>query len=224
MSKELVSISNSKKPDPLFDNPMVQQIRDEMTPEEREKYDKIGKEMYEQINFETGTIEGEIDDVLAQLKGMLQSGIHPSDLTYEEKIFSNTTWEKNGFVNLAILKTIYVVSIFKLKKNKKIFLFIKMVYYLSSGRNYGLSDMSLANLKQAKVGPVSALVFLVGVPLAVLLLSIVVGMSTKLGCMCDEQKDGTRVVNKVKVMGWSVLLAAIAGGVAYAVVKNKEDA
>lgn len=111
MSKQLVSISKSKqkvekttKKDPLFDNPMIQQIRDEMSPEEREKYDKIGKDLYEQINFETGTIEGEVDDVLAQLKDMLHSGIHPSDLTYEEKNFLEHYMGKEWFHEFGYLE------------------------------------------------------------------------------------------------------------------------
>ena len=109
MSKQLVSISQTKNaktktPDPLFDNPMVQQIRDEMSPEDREKYDKIGKELYEQINFETGEIEGQIDDVLTQLKDMLRSGIHPSDLTYEEKNFLEHYMGKKWFEDFGYLE------------------------------------------------------------------------------------------------------------------------
>jgi hypothetical protein len=79
--------NNKKQYDPLFDNPMVQKARESMSEEDRKRYDKIGEEMYNTINFETGVPDETIDEVLQQLKSMLESGIHPSYLTYEEKNF-----------------------------------------------------------------------------------------------------------------------------------------
>ena len=87
MSKHVrISSSKKEKKDPLFDNPMFQQMKQSLSKEDQQKYDQIGKELYESINFETGEVEGAVD-VMAQLKIMLQSGLHPSFLSYEEKQF-----------------------------------------------------------------------------------------------------------------------------------------
>jgi hypothetical protein len=101
-----------------------------------------------------------------------------------------------------------------------------MVYYLSSGRNYGISDMSLDNLKKHQVGPVSAFVLLTGIPIAVLLLSMIIGFSMKPSSMSDvDPKDSSkRVANKGKVFGFSLLYALIAGAIAFGVVKAIPDA
>ena len=83
--------NNEKKKvyDPLFDNPMIQQIKDGMSKEDREHYEKVGKELYDSINFETMGTENDdtINEVLMQLRIMIESGMHPSYLTYEEKNF-----------------------------------------------------------------------------------------------------------------------------------------
>lgn len=84
---ESISISkNVKKYDPLFDNELVKKAKESMSPEELARYDQIGKELYDTINFETGEVDNAVD-VLAQLRGMIQSGLHPSYLTYEEQTF-----------------------------------------------------------------------------------------------------------------------------------------
>jgi len=125
-----------------------------------------------------------------------------------------------------------------------------MVYYLSSGRNsyssghsnsdstnhsndsndsndrkYGLSDMSVENLKKHQVGPVSALVLLAAIPIAVLVLSMIIGFSMKPSYMSEvDPTDATkRVAHKGKVFGFSLLYALIAGGIAFAVVKSMPD-
>lgn len=110
-----ISISNAKKAlkekktqqkyDPLFDNPMIKQIRDGMSAEEKEHYDKVGKEMYDTINFETGNVPEEtINDVLVQLRIMLESGMHPSYLTYEEKTFLEHYMGKLWFTEFGYLE------------------------------------------------------------------------------------------------------------------------
>jgi hypothetical protein len=100
-----------------------------------------------------------------------------------------------------------------------------MVYYLSSGRNYGISDMSVDGLKKHKVGPVSAFVLLAGIPLAVLLLSMIIGFSMKPSHMsnADPADASKRVVSSGKVLGFSVLYAVIAGAIAFGVVKAMPD-
>jgi hypothetical protein len=106
MSKH-VRISSSKKEkkknDPLFDNPMFQQMKQSLSKEDQKKYDQIGKELYESVNFETGEVEGSID-VLSQLKIMIQSGLHPSFLSYEEKQFLENYLGKTWYLEFGYLE------------------------------------------------------------------------------------------------------------------------
>lgn len=109
MSKH-VRISSSKKDkqkqnkkDPLFDNPMFQQMKQSLSKEDQQKYDQIGKDMYESVNFETGEVE-EAVDVLSQLKIMLQSGLHPSFLSYEEKQFLENYLGKTWYLEFGYLE------------------------------------------------------------------------------------------------------------------------
>ena len=104
MSKHIrISSKKDKKKDPLFDNPMFQQMKQSLSKEEQEKYDQIGKEMYESVNFETGEVE-EAVDVLGQIKIMLQSGLHPSFLTYEEKQFLESYLGKTWYLQFGYLE------------------------------------------------------------------------------------------------------------------------
>ena len=117
-----------------------------------------------------------------------------------------------------------------------------MVYYLSSSRNshsaghsnsrssghnsrkYGLSDMSVDNLKKHQVGPVNAFVLLGAVPLVVFLISVLVGLSKPQYMSDVDPADATkRVVNKGKVFGFSLLYALIAGAITFGVVKSMPD-
>jgi hypothetical protein len=93
----------STSQDPLFDNPMFKKMKESLPKEEQEKYDKIGKEMYETVNFETGEVD-EAVDVLAQLKNMIQSGLHPSYLTYEEKQFLENYMGKKWYTEFGYLE------------------------------------------------------------------------------------------------------------------------
>lgn len=97
------STSSGSKKDPLFDNPMFQQMKQSLSKEEQEKYDQIGKEMYESINFETGEVDDAVD-VLSQLKIMLRSGLHPSYLTYEEKQFLENYLGKKWYLEFGYLE------------------------------------------------------------------------------------------------------------------------
>jgi hypothetical protein len=88
-----------------------------------------------------------------------------------------------------------------------------MVYYLSSNRNYGLTDMSYDNLKKTKlVGEhVTALRFLVSVFVIVMLVSVLVGLSKPQYMSDVDPNDSTkRVVNYTKVFGYSALYASLA--------------
>jgi hypothetical protein len=89
--------------DPLFDNPVFTNMKKSLPKKEQERYDKIGKEMYEDIDYEKGSVPGAID-ALAQIKVMLDSGMHPSYLTYEEKTFLENYLGKEWYKNFGYLE------------------------------------------------------------------------------------------------------------------------
>jgi hypothetical protein len=75
--------------DPLFDNPTFVEMKNSLSPEEQKKYEEYGKHMYENLDDkfnEKGEMNAAIDTV-SQIKLMLESGLHPSFLTKEEKEF-----------------------------------------------------------------------------------------------------------------------------------------
>lgn len=91
-------------------------------------------------------------------------------------------------------------------------------------RKYGLSDMSVSNLKKHQVAGTSALMFLVGVPIIVMIVSVLVGLSKPQYMSDVDPQDATkRVVNYGKVFGYSFLYALIAGVIAFAIVKSQPD-
>jgi hypothetical protein len=78
----------------LFDNPMVQQARKAMTPEQIAEYERIGEEMYSTVDFENEQILNNANDPLAEpyayIKELMKSGLQPEDLDEsEQKIMEN---------------------------------------------------------------------------------------------------------------------------------------
>lgn len=69
----------------LFNNPMTKAAQEALSPEDKEKYRKIGESLYGSINYETGTVEDTLEDCVLHIKEQLKSGIHPSMLEDEEK-------------------------------------------------------------------------------------------------------------------------------------------
>lgn len=86
--KQRNETSMNAKKDPLFDNPMFQEMKKSLSPEEQKKYEQYGKYMYEEMDqfTENGDMKAAIDTV-SQIKLMLESGMHPSFLEKEEKEF-----------------------------------------------------------------------------------------------------------------------------------------
>lgn len=87
---------------------MVELARKAMPKEQLEKFERIGKELYESIDYETGTVNGQTlpknmaESVAYVLEGV-KSGLHPSDLTIEEKfllkeICGEKWYEKYGYI------------------------------------------------------------------------------------------------------------------------------
>lgn len=75
--------------DPLFDNPMFLEMKNSLPIEEQKKYEEMGEHMYGNLETqfnEKGEFNAAVETV-AQIRVMLQSGLHPSYLTREEKDF-----------------------------------------------------------------------------------------------------------------------------------------
>jgi len=72
----------------LFDNPMVRSARESMSQETLDEYKKIGEDMYNQVEFETGMVLGNTDDPLVEFVAYtaeaLKSGLDPSYLEPNE--------------------------------------------------------------------------------------------------------------------------------------------
>lgn len=75
----------------LFDNPMTRNILKTMSPEDINKYRKIGEELYGNIDFQKSEVIKNtpvpMDEALAYIKVALKSGIEPEDLEKEELDF-----------------------------------------------------------------------------------------------------------------------------------------
>ncbi len=78
-----------KQYDPLFDNPVFLEMKNSLPEEEQKRYEEIGKQMYGNLENDFNE-KGEMNaavEMVAQIRVMLQSGMHPSYLSREEKEF-----------------------------------------------------------------------------------------------------------------------------------------
>lgn len=103
--KQRNDVASNPKKDPLFDNPMFQEMKNSMSPEEQKKYEEYGKYMYEEMDqfSETGDMKAAIDTV-SQIKLMLESGMHPSYLEKEEREFLKNYLGEHWYKNFGYLE------------------------------------------------------------------------------------------------------------------------
>ena len=112
--KERQNVDRSKnvKKDPLFDNPMFQNMKKSLPESEQKKYDEYGEHMYSNITdkgdvansfTETGEFNAAVDTV-SQIKVMLSSGMHPSYLSREEKEFLSNYLGKEWYIEFGYLE------------------------------------------------------------------------------------------------------------------------
>ena len=103
---------NLNKKDPLFDNPMFQNMKKSLPDKEQKKYDEYGEHMYSNIS-DKGDIKNSFDesgefnaavDTVSQIKIMLNSGMHPSYLSKEEKEFLSNYLGKEWYVEFGYLE------------------------------------------------------------------------------------------------------------------------
>ena len=122
MSENYVKKEDPHKPldNDLFDNPMVHAALAAMSPEEKENYQRIGEQMYGNMNFEDARFlinpDEKMNEALACLESQLRSGLHPSDLEDNEKAvlkdaYGDNWYEKWGFVNEDLVKIVTVKKV-----------------------------------------------------------------------------------------------------------------
>lgn len=95
-----------KELDPLFDNPMFVEMKNSLPLEEQKRYEEIGKQMYGNLENDFNQ-EGEMNaavEMVAQIRVMLQSGMHPSYLTREEKDFLTNYMGKEWYKEFGYLE------------------------------------------------------------------------------------------------------------------------
>jgi len=91
----------------LFNNPMVDEIRKSMSPEDLEKYKKLGESMYANIDYEKAAVSNmppEMEDFLVYITSALKSGLHPSMFSDEEKKFMNEIVGEKWYENYGYVK------------------------------------------------------------------------------------------------------------------------
>lgn len=89
----------------LFDNPMVLAAKRQMSPEEQERYRKLGEEMYNPVDFENNVIDHlppPMQEGIRYVEAAIRSGTLPSDLEKNEiqllhEVRGEKWWEFYGF-------------------------------------------------------------------------------------------------------------------------------
>jgi len=103
-----------KKAGSLFSEKRLKEIGESLSEEDKKRYEKIGEEFYNSINFEAVNEQGalsssnaeevELENV-SQLKLMLQSGIHPSYLNNEEKSMMKNSYGEKWYETFGFLES-----------------------------------------------------------------------------------------------------------------------
>lgn len=93
------AVSQSESFEDLWDNPMVRAARAQMTPEQIEQYERIGREMYGTIDFENINESKAIDDTdaLEYIESALRSGLRPCDLEENERNFMENEYGEQWY-------------------------------------------------------------------------------------------------------------------------------
>ena len=88
----------------VFENPLVDKILANMTKEDREFYEDMGKQVYDKIKFEVVTegMDGNevpLEEVVANIRSALMSGLRPEDLEESEAAAMRTYYEGDTWKN-----------------------------------------------------------------------------------------------------------------------------
>lgn len=93
------AIRNTESFNDLWDNPMVREARKNMTPEQLEQYERLGREMYGTLDFENVSESKVQDDIDAvkYIESALRAGLRPCDLEDNEKTFMENRYGENWY-------------------------------------------------------------------------------------------------------------------------------
>ena len=114
MSDDNKKLEQIKKVDSLFSKKRLQEIETTISDDDKKRYAKIGEEMYNSISFEDINSQGQLAtenaetielENVSQIKLMLQSGIHPSYLSTQEKDMIKNAFGKKWFEQYGFLET-----------------------------------------------------------------------------------------------------------------------
>lgn len=95
----------------LFDNPMVTNALKALSPEDVEKYKKIGEQMYGSVNFQDSKIlnnvPAPVEEAVAYVEEGLKSGLHPKDLDNDElycliEAYGEEWYKKYGYTRAEV--------------------------------------------------------------------------------------------------------------------------
>jgi hypothetical protein len=92
--------------DDIFSNPMIQAAKKALSKEDRERYAKLGEELFKNIDFEKCNVDNIppiMEESIMYIESMLKSGLHPSMLNDDEKfilkdVLGEKWYEKYGYV------------------------------------------------------------------------------------------------------------------------------
>jgi len=86
----------------LFNNPMTKAAFNALSEDEKQKYKRIGKELYGHLNFEDGKVLSELpppmEEAIAYVSEQLKSGLHPSMMDEDEKALMQECYGNEWFV------------------------------------------------------------------------------------------------------------------------------
>lgn len=101
--KEEIKERKNFNTESLWNNSMVQSALSSMSYDDLQRYKKIGESMYSDIDFETSTITDSnnvpffLTDAAAYIVDMIKSGLHPSDLSDNEKFIMESVLGKEWY-------------------------------------------------------------------------------------------------------------------------------
>jgi hypothetical protein len=96
----------------IFDNPRVKSAMSKMSPEQLEEYKRMGKEMYDAVNYVNSTIltkppspmigddmfdKEENSTAMAYVINGIKSGLLEEDMTDDEKVFAEQCFGKDWY-------------------------------------------------------------------------------------------------------------------------------
>jgi len=91
----------------IFNNTAFKQAFNSLSDKDKEKYKKIGEELYNTTDFPTAGItskEHDPNELVAHIENQLRSGIHPSDMEEGEKLVMYDAYGEEWYVKWGYVK------------------------------------------------------------------------------------------------------------------------